>query len=257
MYRLKQLSILIGDLILLYIGLYLGVFFRYLQVPPSTNFSGLITNFTILFFLALIIIFITGLYDLGRAKNNLEFFKKIINASVAWTILGVFYFYIFGDNQINPKTILALTALFGFGLIALWRYFYNRFLSFNILKTKVAFIGYSPEIKQIIEVITNKPQIGYEVVGIIANSTVNIKTLPDLKSLTPQPDLIVLDYSHQKDAVLTKELYQNIFKQIGIIELADFYEIIFHRLPPFTFSESWFLTKFQEQSKKCMIVFVY
>lgn len=250
MYRLKQLTILLGDLLLLFAGLYLGMFFRYLKTPNTIELTNLIGPFLALFCLAIIIIFISGLYDLGRAKNNSEFFKKIFTVSITWTMLGVFYFYISGDSKINPKTILVLTALFGFGLIALWRYFYNRFVSTTILKTKVAFIGYSPETKQIIESINSKPQIGYEVVGIITGAAADIPTMPNLKSLRSQPDLIVLDFNYQKDGLLIKELYQNIFKQTGIIELADFYETIFERLPPFTFSESWFLTKFQEQSKK-------
>ncbi len=250
MYRLKQLTILLGDLLLLYLGLYLGVFFRYLKIPNSTVISELLRPFTILFLLAIVITFITGLYDLGRAKNNLEFFKKIGMVATIWTVLGVLYFYIFGDSQINPKTILLLTALMGFGLMSLWRYLYNRFISINILKIKVAFVGYSTEIKKIIDIITSKPQIGYEVVGIIADSSPDIETLSNLNGLQIQPDLIVLDFNYQKNSLLIKELYQNIFKQTSIIELADFYEIIFHRLPPFTFSESWFLTKFQEQSKK-------
>ncbi len=252
MYRLKQLTILLGDLLLLFIGLYLGIFFRYLKIPDAAEISNFVGPFIILFLLAATLIFITGLYDLGRAKNNIDFFKKILSAAVIWTFIGIFYFYIFGRNQINPKTILALAAFFGFGLIALWRYFYNRFISFNILKTTVAFVGYSTEIKQLIDAISNKPQIGYEVAGIVSRSNTlsTVTAVSSLKELSAHPDLIVLDFNYAKDTALTKELYQNIFKQTSIIELADFYEIIFGRLPPFTFSESWFLTKFQEQSKK-------
>lgn len=252
MYRLKQLTILLGDLLLLFVGLYLGIFFRYLKTPSATQISNFLNHFTILFLLAVTILFITGLYDLGRAKNNSRFFKKIISAAIVWTIIGVFYFYIFGDNQINPKTILILAAFFGFGLVATWRYFYNRFISFNILKTTVAFIGYSKEIKQIIDTTNNKPQIGYEVIGIVSKNKIdsNIAVVSSLEQLSTNPDLIILDFNYEKDGSLIKELYQNIFKQASIIELADFYEIIFRRLPPFTFSESWFLTKFQEQSKK-------
>ncbi|MCX6780277.1 MAG: exopolysaccharide biosynthesis polyprenyl glycosylphosphotransferase [Candidatus Magasanikbacteria bacterium] len=252
MYRIKQITILLGDLLLLFIGLYFGVFLRYMSTPTAVQFSDLVSPFTKLFLLAITLIFITGLYDLGRAKNNWEFFKKIITTALIWTILGVLYFYIFGGNQINPKTILALTALFGFGLIAIWRYFYNRFISVNILKTRVAFIGYSPEVKQLIEIITSRPQIGYEVAGIIntfPNDT-GTKTVALLKDLEGKPDLIVLGFNYEKDEALTRELYKNIFKQTSIIELADFYETIFRRLPPFTFSEIWFITKLQEQSKK-------
>jgi len=254
MYRLKQLTILAGDLLGLYIGLYLAVTARYLSIPKAEIIGSLLAPFTWLFFSAVIIIFILGLYDLGRAKNQWGFFQKIITSAILWVVIGVFYFYIYGQDKINPKTILLLLAVFGFSLIALWRFVYNRFIVANILKTKIAFIGCSKEARLIIETLQNKPQIGYEVVGIIGDCYENPKlqnlTIKNLSGLKKNPDIIVLDFNYQKDEQLIKELYQNIFRQIGIIELADFYETIYHRLPPFTFSEGWFLTKFQEQSKK-------
>ncbi len=47
-----------------------------------------------------------------------------------------------------------------------------------------------------------------------------------------------------------KELYGLLSKQVEIVDLAKFYEEIMGRIPPFTFSESWFLTNFHEQQKK-------
>lgn len=233
MYRIKQLTILLGDLISLYIGLYLAVFLRYQKTPTTQDFSTLINSFTILFCTALVIAFIGGLYDLSKAKNNLSLYQKISSIAIVWTLWGVIYFYVTPNSGINPKTILILTALIGFGLISIWRYIYNRFIAVNILKTKIFFIGTSPEINEISEILKQSPQIGYEIVT-------NIEFA----------DQIVLDFNYQKNEDLTKELYKKIFNQISIIELADFYEIICNRLPPFVFSQTWFLTKFQEQSKK-------
>jgi lipopolysaccharide/colanic/teichoic acid biosynthesis glycosyltransferase len=47
-----------------------------------------------------------------------------------------------------------------------------------------------------------------------------------------------------------KEIYSHLFEQIQVVELAHFYEQILSRIPPFTFSESWFLTNLHEQQKK-------
>jgi len=252
MYRLKQLTILIGDLIALYFGLYLALFFRYLGIPSRQNIDNLIGPFSWLFFAAIIIAFISGVYDLGKAKNNFYFFQKIFFVATIWTALGVLYFYIVPKTNINPKTILILTTLCGFGLLSLWRYLYNRFVATTILKTKIIFVGFSNEIQKIAETIINAPQIGYEIIGVInsQNCPVNLACFQKLSDIKIVPDLIVLDFNYQKNDIIVKELYQKIFQQISIIDLADFYEIIYRRLPPFTFSESWFLTKFQEQSKK-------
>ncbi len=252
MYRLKQLTILIGDLLSLYIGLYLAIFLRYLDIPSQTNINNLLGPFSGLFFIAIIIAFISGIYDLGKAKNTFALYQKIFFAAIIWTVLGVLYFYITPKTNINPKTILALTTLCGFGLLSLWRFLYNRFVATTILKTKIVFVGFSSEAQKITETITRSPQIGYEIVGIVGspNCSTDIPCIQNLSDLKMNPDLIVLDFNYQKNNTITKELYQKIFQQIGIIDLADFYEIIYRRLPPFTFSENWFLTKFQEQSKK-------
>ena len=252
MYRLKQLTILIGDLLSLYLGLYLAIFLRYWAIPSQTNIDNIIGPFSLLFFAIIIIAFISGIYDLGKAKNNFALYQKIFLVAVVWTLLGVLFFYIIPKTKINPKTILILTALCGFGLLSLWRFIYNRFVVATILKTKVGFIGFSNDTQKIVDSIIQSPQIGYEIAGVITsqNCPTNIPCVKNLSDLRTNPDLIVLDYNYQKNDSVIQELYQKIFQQVSIIDLADFYETIYRRLPPFTFSESWFLTKFQEQSKK-------
>lgn len=252
MYSLKQFTILIGDLISLYLGLYLAIFLRYLEIPSQTTINNLVEPFSWLFFATIVIAFISGIYDLGKAKNNLAFYQKIFFIAGIWTLLGVLFFYIIPKTKINPKTILILTALCGFGLLSLWRFVYNRFIAATILKTKIVFVGFSNETQKIVNTIIKSPQIGYEIVGVITlqNCPANITCFKNLSDLKTNPDLIVLDYNYQKNDSVIQELYQKIFQQVSIIDLADFYETIYRRLPPFTFSESWFLTKFQEQSKK-------
>ena len=155
MYRLKQLTLLLGDLIMLYVGLYLAVALRYFKWPER-ELTTLISPMSILFFLTVIIIFIIGLYDLGQLKNTKIFFKKILAVSLAWLCIGVLFFYINPYDSVSPKTILLLTTISGFSLISLWRYLYNKFVSTSIWQLNVYFVGITDEVKELIKKILKR-----------------------------------------------------------------------------------------------------
>lgn len=256
MYRLKQLALLAGDLITLYAGLYLALYFRYLKIPGQ-NFEELLFPMTQLFFLAAIILFIAGLYDIGKTKNTWLFYQKIIISAIAWTIFGIIYFYINPKISITPKTILLLTAITGFGLISLWRYFYNKFIS-TTLKYNIIFAGVTAEVKELINNIQKEPRLGYFVIGVISDTSneawQNIifgKTIAEINNQTKnRANIIVLSPRMTNNADLLKELYHSLFQQVSIVNLSDFYESVMHRIPPFTFSEGWFVTNLHEQQKK-------
>lgn len=260
MYRLRQLVLLAGDLAMLTLGLFLAVSLRYWQLSAG-EFSLLLPTFATLFAMAAVIAFIIGLYDLTRAKNSWGFFQKIILASVVWTAAGISFFYlrppiyVSPGHSITPKTILLLTALVGFGGIALWRFFHNRFLSHMLWQQTVVFVGCTKETLELISLFKREPGLGFAVVGIVHHTPVEgvltSGTLGELKTrLAPKTiNVIVINPSAASGRVLT-ELYEQIFRQIEIIDLATFYERITGRIPPFTFSESWFLSNLREQQKK-------
>ncbi len=255
MLRLKQLTLLAGDLITLYIGLYFALYFRYLKIPRE-NLEDLLSPMTQLFFLAAIILFIAGLYDISKTKNSWAFYQKIILSALAWTVFGIIYFYINPKTAITPKTILLLTAIIGFGIISLWRFFYNKFIS-TTLKYNIIFAGVTNEVKELINNIQNNPRLGYFVLGVIGeqdSSLPNVaygKTIAEINNQTKNyANIIVLSPHMTADANLLKELYQSLFQQVSIVNLSDFYEAVMHRIPPFTFSESWFVANLHEQQKK-------
>lgn len=265
MHRLKQVTLLLGDILVLYIGLYAAIFLRYLEAP-DTNLLTLLPSFTLLFLLAAIIIFISGLYDVSKAKNSWRFYQRIIISACTWMIFGIIYFYIDPKQSAAPKTILLLTTVIGFGLIALWRHIYNKFIALN-LKYNVIFVGITEEVAQLIKHIQKEPQLGYAVAGLFIKNEDNTHTtlINELQQtgiiIDRQIDQIKLQYGRDiniivlspdmaSDKNLLKDLYQNLFKQISIVGLSDFYESIMNRIPPFSFSEGWFITNLQEQHKK-------
>jgi len=271
MYRLKQLTILLGDLLLFYISLYFAVFLRYLSFPTADHFLNLISPMSILFLLGVVVYFIIGLYDLSQLKNNWQFYKKIIISNLIWVIIGMIFFYIRPQKDVSPKTILLFVALLNIGITSLWRYVYNKFLSTNILANKVIFLGLTPESLELAELIKKEPQRGYEIAGIVepenpqfANQTIDSQFNTSLKLIIESDlskvlkenqdhtsNLIIVMTPHlASNKELLSDLYKKLFLNISIIDLTKFYEEITGRIPPFTFSEGWFLSNFQEQNKK-------
>lgn len=258
MYRLKQLTLLAGDLITLYVGLYFALYFRYLRLPGQ-NFQDLLVPMTQLFFLATVIIFIAGLYDISKTKNSWAFYQKIIISALVWTVFGVIYFYINPRTAIAPKTILLLTTTTGFGLMALWRFIYNKFLS-TTLKYNIIFAGVTDEVRELIKNIQKEPRLGYFITGIISDNESDRaqfagltfgKTIAEINSQTKDyANIIVLAPQMTGHKDLLKELYNSLFQQVSIVGLSDFYESVMHRIPPFTFSEGWFVANLHEQQKK-------
>jgi exopolysaccharide biosynthesis polyprenyl glycosylphosphotransferase len=141
----------------------------------------------------------------------------------------------------------------------LWRYLYNKFLSSTIWKNSIVFAGQTPETLELISLLRRQPTRGYEVLGIIENTPlpVNEFAIPTVSHLAELPtataktiQLIVIAPHFASNNEFLKELYSHLFQQIQTVELAQFYEDILGRIPPFTFSESWFLTNLHEQQKK-------
>lgn len=254
MYRLKQFIVFAVDAILMYLGLYLAVMAR-TATWPSQNFLELLSPMTGLFLLAVVTLFVMGAYDLGQAKNHWPFFQKIFTAAIIWTALGMTFFYLsLSKTAVTPKTILALTTLFAFGTITIWRTAYNHYLAKKILKIRLAFIGYSAEVQEIIDFVNKQPELGYELVGVSAATgqvPANVPTFNNFGDLLQKGrlDLVVLTEGHEDKAV-SAELYKQLFKQTSIITLPEMYERLFGRVPPLAFSDDWFITHLREQEKR-------
>lgn len=264
MYRLRQLMLLLGDLILFYAGLYLAVALRYLS-SGGEKWWVLIPSFNNLFIIAVVINFIIGLYDITRIKNNWETYRKIATTAFVWLLMGIIYFYINPQVALTPKTILFFTTIISFSFLAGWRFVYTSFISTTIWKTRVIFIGLTAEIQELITLFWREPELGYTVQGIVAPTiplelqpAFNEGALPHGSTMhelrerhhISGADVIILAPEMSANPTILSELYPTLFAQTTILDLADFYEAIFKRVPPFTFSEGWFVTHLKQQNNK-------
>ncbi|MDO8499443.1 MAG: exopolysaccharide biosynthesis polyprenyl glycosylphosphotransferase [bacterium] len=260
MYRLRQLLLLIVDGSIFYLSLFGALVIRY-QRLPGAEWARLVGPMGILFFLALIICFIAGLYDLTRINNTWKFYSRIVTAALVWMAVGTLFFYAQPNLTVAPKTILLLTSLIGFGLIALWRLVGRKIIANKILTSNIVFVGITPEVLELANVIKESPQLGYQTIGFVRTgdeeptaTLAGLPLAPTLSALTTQTpidiQIIIIAPHLAKNSIMLNELYPQLFKQTEMMDLARFYEEIMGRIPPFTFSEAWFLTNLREQRKK-------
>jgi exopolysaccharide biosynthesis polyprenyl glycosylphosphotransferase len=249
-YRLKQITLAAGDLVGYFLALWLALTIRMVELATPSQITQNTVIFAPVYGFWLVINFISGIYDLGKAKNNQ--LGQFIQAGILATISGITLFYIFPNSNISPKTILILTALLGYGLSFGWHWLYKKYLADKTSSDKIIFIGYTPETKELLDILKNNPGLGYKTTALIDLEHKVDYTLTDINIyhnlsginsiIKPQQTYRLIIANHLKnDASALRDLYHLMFQEVRITELSSFYEVITGRIPPYTFSESWFL----------------
>lgn len=247
MYRLKQLILLTGDTVLYILALGASVLIRSHQAV-GTEFTLLLPHFILLFLPVVLINFITGLYDIGQFKQR-SLYKNILIGGLCSLLVGIMYFYLSPTQSVAPKTILVIALAIAFSLFLGWRVLHRHFLSTAFGQMKTLIIGDDPAAQELAALITKNPALGYSLVGTISLAATPVPAISDVFKTT-MPDLIVIAPSAEHETQLINDLYHQVFNQFITRPLADVYETVLRRLPPFTFSESWFLTHLNEQRGK-------
>ena len=245
--KIRQLILLAGDIIALYLALFLSLLARYGNEFGADIWSSHITPFSAVYSIWIIVFYINGLYDLRRAKNNIEFGRLFFTSLAINALIATGFFYLVPSIGIAPKTNLFLTLLFVIILFYGWRTAFNALVISTISKTKILFLGNMTEFEGTINYIREEPQLGYEIADIISpDSTSDLKQIIADKKV----NIIVLGQHLQESSELAHSLYETIFSRISFVDFVTFSESLTGRIPVHALSESWFLENLKEADKR-------
>ncbi|MFH1759259.1 MAG: sugar transferase [Patescibacteria group bacterium] len=248
-FKVKQLILVGGDIIVLFLSLLLTLFVRY-----NTSFNNTILNehlspFSLLFFLWITIFYIAGLYDLKYLKNDIVFFKKFsaalaVNASVAIT---AFYFLPVG---ITPKTNLLILIIIFSALEYFWRRIFNKFLSGQAPATNILLIGSGETNEEIEKQVKSNPQLGYAIKFWMKEGLGDAE-MAHLNQIiiAEKIDLIVIPSHLKRNSRAARAIYRNLALGIQTADVASFYETIFGKVPLVELEEVWFLENLLNRHK--------
>lgn len=240
MSQAKKLFLLTGDVLLFYGALALTLLLRY----PTASFAGHwhdhLLPFTALFAAWILIFWLLDFYRERPFVNYNALANRVMGATGIALLASIVLFYLFQEFfRLTPKTnLFVFTAI-----IALAEYFFrSAFLALARFRPEPAIIiGSSAEIRELVEYLKHHAHAGYSTAAWLQNM--------DTQSLQNLPDIIRREHAHTlivqpaltKDPAAIRALYDLLPLGINIVNLTDFYELVFERVPLDELEEGWFL----------------
>ena len=254
--KFKKLTLLGGDIIIFYSSLYLTLIIRYWDSYKAEIWSAHIWPFTVIFILWMIIFYVSSLYSLNLAVNNLKFYQMGSRALAIAGLASLAFFYLTPNIGIAPKRNLFIYLAIFAVLFFLWRRFYNWSLKSYLPKTNIGIVGYNNLVREIIEEFREKPHLGYALRFIADNGhaksqTGNIRPIADLEKLLAENklDAVILSSDPHQSENLRAALFNSLYLRINYVSLPNFYETITGKVPLDSLNQMWFLENLNENNK--------
>ncbi|PIR93143.1 sugar transferase [Candidatus Falkowbacteria bacterium CG10_big_fil_rev_8_21_14_0_10_43_10] len=256
----KKYILLFGDIIILYASLYLTLLLRYRTDPLDGHWGSHFWPFTAIFFLWLVIFYISNLYDLTTAINNAKFYSLTAKALFFAFLLGTTFFYLNPQLNIAPKRNLLIDIVVTAALFLVWRQLFNKTLKSYLPQNKVAIIGFNEQTKELIKYFNDNPHLGLKISFILSSQDIyekglyNVKHFKDIskiKECLSQENIstvILTDDVHASDEIRSS-LFNCINLGINFVSLPHFYEKITGRVPVESINQMWFLENLHEGGK--------
>ena len=237
--KIKSTFLILGDLIILYLSLYLAILLRHGLPFNKEVFSQCFLPFSVIFLVWIILFSISHLYELRYAANKKKFFEMVFKLFSLAAIISVIYFYLFVPS-FAPKKVLFLTLAFSFILFLIWRIIFNRII--KIPRINVLIISKTREASEINMFLKKHPQIGYDVIKTLSPEEID-QTTKELEE--NDIDLFVID-SNLFDSLLS--YVPDVRLKLKVVDIIDFYESVLQKIPVNLLSSSWFLENYYSKN---------
>ncbi len=252
--KIKTFIIFIGDLVILYGSLIIALFLRR-GFTPTVNFPEYVklhlAPFSLFFIIWVLVFYLANLYDPRNFKNRLVFFKNFSLALIVNGAAGIVFFYLFSVGGITPKTNLLLFLIVFAILGTLWRYLFN-YLSGSVgTAEKILLIQSESQNelgKQLVKYLEKNRQLGYQIINVIGAENEGIEKISEIIK-ERQIDLVIIPTHLQEKIKLANLIYKNLSLGIKVMNFAEFYELIFKKVPLSELEEAWFLENIVHRSK--------
>lgn len=256
----KQLILLLGDILFLYLSLAEMLAIRYGTVNDYFLVRMHVIPFTIVFLLWIAVFYIVGLYDLRVSKNTREFSEKLLRAMAANIFIAVFIFYFLPVFEITPRRNLFLEIALATPLLFLWRLYANHLFA-RRGGQNVLFFGVSGEIISLARYLLDNPQFGWRPALLMAAEgerpiavELPLPLIPFNHSLAASIkqhdiDTIVVSQDIRNNKTIVRMFFEALPLKISFADFADFYESITGKIPVSLIGEVWFLENLTELRK--------
>lgn len=245
--KIKKISLIFGDLIVLNLSLLLTICLRYGAYDFQEKWTNHLPSFIFVFVIFIIVLYLNDLYNLSTKLWNLSFFKSLFSSIMFSGALSIVYFYLATKNTITPKTNLLIFLGVFFILFSFWRFIFVS-LSKKMSRTEnLAIIGFNEKSLNLLKEIKRNPGTEYQSVLIFKN----IEELQLLSEKVEEKNIrnIIICDDFGKDKFLRSILFKCLNLNLNFYDYSDFYEQISGKIPVEVIDNQWFLSNIKEADR--------
>lgn len=238
----RKLTLLLGDILLLYGSLFLALFLGFWQEFEPSIFFQHVLPFSLLYVLWVIVFYVMDLYDLTLPPTSSPFLSRFWVALMILFVTGIVYFYALSFWEITPKTNLLIHVL-TFGVLSYaWRFLFSSKIS-ALVPWRVGLYGLGDHQEPLRSIIDSHKHHGYE--SIIFDGQ---------RSLASQieghhPHVVILPSLAVNDQGRVQSLYDCLGMSVTFLDVSQAYEFFSRRIPLSTVDQQWFIRNLQEKER--------
>ena len=235
-------------------SLFLALFIKYNKCP---TFQEYLIHLKI--FIPVIISWVLSMYifylysiDVYLPAYNLLF--RMFCCYLISAVIGISFFYVF-SRILTPKLIFLIYNSLVLGLLFMWHLLCKKFFTNKYFKNKYIFIGYTPDVKSLLELTKIKYYGNFIFEGIYDENSkyATIKTEQELEEYLFKRNIktVVITSKYKLTPSLTNMLMDAMMNKTVFYSLPDFYELITRKIPISSISDGWILNKISKA--ECII----
>ena len=227
-------------------SLFLALFIKYNKCP---TFQEYLIHLKI--FIPVIISWVVSMYifylysiDVYLPAYNLLF--RMFCCYLISAVIGISYFYVF-SRRLMPKRIFLIYNSLVLGLLFMWHLLCKKVFTNKYFKNKYIFIGYTPDVKSLLELTKIKYYGNFIFEGIYDENSkyATIKTEQELEEYLFKRNIktVVITSKYKLTPSLSNMLMDAMANKTVFYSLPDFYELIARKIPISSISDGWILNK--------------
>ncbi len=259
-HKRRQHRVFATDLFILYLAVALSYLIQHNYSYDWNKILNQLLIYTPLIFLWLFSQYVEGLYSLKKYTSRVKYVIQIFLAGIASFCAGIILVYLF-ENTLNTSTQgILLFTLTSFTLLSIWRYLFSIIQSMFITRSKIAVVGISDILIDMLDNEDKHSFFGYSIAGIYAENSdkkfyIGLPVYNDFDTFLKEifdknvSQVVLID-----DSGLSNKIKESIFslleQDITFISIEDFYETYMRKVAVSEISSLWFLKNLNFGQKK-------
>ena len=235
-------------------SLFLALFIKYNKCPTFQEYLIHLKIFIPVIISWVLSMYIFYLYSIDVYLPAYKLLFRMFCCYLISAVIGISYFYVF-STRLTPKRILLIYNSLVLGLLFMWHLLCKKFFTNKYFKNKFIFIGYTPDVKSLLELTKIKYYGNFIFEGIYDENSkyATIKTEQELEEYLFKRNIktVVITSKYKLTPSLTNMLMDAMVNKTVFYSLPDFYELIARKIPISSISDGWILNKISKA--ECII----